>query len=54
MSVVVGFLYMLKFSASIFLDMLIPRTFILLFPLCSYGNNNFLNNVVESSVVFFI
>lgn len=53
MSVVVGFLYMLNYSVSIFLDMLIPRTFILLFYLCSYGNNNFWNNVVEAFVAFF-
>jgi len=52
-SVVVGFLCMLNCSASIFLDMLVPRTFVLLFSSCSYVNNNFWNSVVESSVVFF-
>jgi len=52
-SVVVGFLYVMNFSASVFLDMLIPRTFILLFSSCPYENNNFWNNVVESSMVLF-
>ena len=47
-SVVVGFLYMLNFSASVFLDI---GTFILWFSSCSYENNNFCNNV-ESSMLF--
>jgi hypothetical protein len=50
-SVVVGFLYVLNFNASISLAKLIPRTFVLLFSSWSYENNNFWNNVAESSTV---
>jgi hypothetical protein len=50
-SVVVGFLYILKCIASVFKDMLMSRTIVLLFSSCSYGVNNFWNNV-ESSMAF--